>query len=93
VPGLGGDDTSVEVPGAAVVARGPRRLPEPSEEEFVARMEDELAISLAELQRRTEEYDSEHIRLGVRADALAGAARGYLDVLAAQPTGRTPTGS
>jgi len=62
-------------------------LPEPSEEEFVTRMEAELAISLDELRRRTEEYDSEHIRLGVRADALAAAARGYLDVLEAQPTG------
>jgi hypothetical protein len=62
-------------------------LPEPSQEEFVTHMREELAISLAELQRRTEEYDSEHVRLGVRADALAAAARGYLDVLAGQSTG------
>ena len=42
--------------------------------------------SLAELERRTEEYDSQHLtRLGVRGDALYAAARGYLDVLAAQP--------
>ena len=65
-------------------------LPEPTQEDFVTRMADELAISLAELQRRTEESDSEHTRLGARADALCAAARGYLDVLAAQPARRTP---
>ena len=62
-------------------------LPEPRQEDFVARMEDELAISLAELERRTEEYDSQPMtRLGVRGDALYAAARGYLDVLANQPS-------
>ena len=48
-------------------------------------MEDELRVSLAELQRRTREYDTERTtRLGVRADALYTAAEGYLAVLAAQ---------
>lgn len=57
----------------------------PSEENFMARMDDELTVSLAELTRRTREYESEHTtRLGVRADALHAAAQGYLDVLAAQ---------
>ena len=61
-------------------------LATPSEEEFVARMDDELRVSLAELQRRTHEYESEHTtRLGARADALHAAAVGYLEVLAAQP--------
>ena len=64
----------------------PLRLAEPDREDFVTRMEEELSVSLAELQRRTEEYDAEPTtRLGVRADALYAAARGYLDVLAAQP--------
>jgi hypothetical protein len=49
-------------------------------------MDDELRVSLAELQRRTHEYESGHTtRLGARADALHAAAVGYLDVLAAQP--------
>ena len=57
----------------------------PGEEEYVTRMEDELRVSLAELQRRTREYDTERTtRLGVRADALYTAAEGYLAVLAAQ---------
>ena len=63
-----------------------RGVAEPTMEDFVSRMEDELAVSLAELQRRTEEYDTHPTtRLGTRADALSAAARGYLDVLAAQP--------
>jgi hypothetical protein len=54
----------------------------PSEEEFVARIDDELRVSLHELQRRIRDYDTEHTtRLGVRADALYAAAVGYLDVL------------
>jgi hypothetical protein len=58
----------------------------PSEEEFMARMDDELTVSLAELTRRTREYESEYTtRLGIRADALHAAAQGYLDVLAAHP--------
>ncbi len=60
-------------------------LAAPSEEECVARMDEELQTSLAELQCRTGEYETEHTtRLGVRADALFAAAQGYLDVLAAQ---------
>ena len=35
-----------------------RGVAEPTREDFVSRMEDELAVSLAELQRRTEEYDT-----------------------------------
>jgi hypothetical protein len=62
-------------------------IPDPSKDEFVARMDNELQTSLAELQRRTEQYETEHTsRLGVRADALFAAAYGYLDVLAAQPS-------
>jgi hypothetical protein len=60
-------------------------LETPSVGEQVARMQDELEVSLAELTRRTEEYETLHyIRLGVRADALHAAAKGYLDVRAAQ---------
>mgnify|MGYP001200968608 CR=1 FL=1 len=56
----------------------------PSEEEYASRMDDELKISLAELQRRTREYESEHTtRLGVRGDRLHAAAAGFLDVWAA----------
>ena len=59
----------------------------------MSRMEDELAVSLAELQRRTEEYDTHPTtRLATRADALAAAARGYLDVLAARPPAGGRTG-
>jgi hypothetical protein len=62
-------------------------MPEPSQEAFMARIEEELAIGLGELQRRTEEYDSQPTtRLGVRGDALYAAARGYLDFLTAQPS-------
>lgn len=58
---------------------------EPSLEEFMARVDDELQISLAELHRRTREYETEYTtRLGVRADALFAAAQGYLDVQGAQ---------
>ena len=65
-----------------------RGVAEPTMEDFVSRMEDDLAVSLAELQRRTEEYATHPTtRLGTRADALYAAARGYLDVLAAQPPG------
>ena len=57
----------------------------PTEEEYVARMDDELRLSLAELRRRTQEYDTERTtRFGVRADALYTAAEGYLTVLDAQ---------
>ena len=70
-----------------------RGVAEPPREDFVSRMEDELAVSLAELQRRTEEYDTHPTtRLGTRADALYAAARGYLDVLAAQPPAGGRTG-
>lgn len=63
-----------------------RGVAEPTREDFVSRMEDELAVSLAELQRRTEGYNTHPTtRLGTRADALYAAARGYLDVLAARP--------
>ena len=63
----------------------------PTQEEYVSRMEAELEVSLAELQRRTREYETEHtVRLGIRADALFAAAQGYLDVLAAPPA---PTGT
>ncbi len=56
----------------------------PSQEEFVPRMDDELRTSLAELRRRTREYESDHTtRVGVRGDLLHAAAQGYLDVLAA----------
>ena len=56
----------------------------PSQEEFVSRMDEELQNSLAALQRRTQEYESDHTtRLGVRGDQLHAAALGYLDVLAA----------
>ena len=59
-------------------------LPEPSRQEYVARMNAELEVSLAELQRRTHAYESDRTaHLGVRADALFAAAQGYLDVLAA----------
>ena len=69
-------------------------LAAPSEEEFVARMDDELQTSLAELQRRTREYETEHTtRLGVRADALFAAAQGYLDVLAGTQPESPPTGT
>ncbi|MGZ4532541.1 MAG: DUF7711 family protein [Mycobacteriaceae bacterium] len=70
-----------------------RGLAEPDREDFVRRMEDELAISLAELQRRTEEYDTQPTRLGVRADALYAAARGYLDVLGAQSAASGQSGA
>lgn len=65
---------------------GSVRADGPTPEEYEARMDEELRISLAELVRRTREYETEHTtRLGVRADALHDAARGYLDVLAARP--------
>lgn len=58
----------------------------PTHEEYVVRMQEELSVSLDELRRRTLEYEAEHTtRLGIRADALFDAARGYLDVLDAQP--------
>jgi hypothetical protein len=58
----------------------------PSEEEFVARMSDELQTSLGELRRRTQEYESDQFtRLAVRGDRLHAAAQGYLDVLSAVP--------
>lgn len=61
---------------------------EPSQEEYVMRIGAELEISLAELQRRTHEYETDRTaRLGVRADAVFVAAQGYLDVLGAE-TGR-----
>ena len=57
----------------------------PAEEEYMARMDDELRVSLAELRRRTREYDTERTtRLGIRADALYTAAEGYLTVLDGQ---------
>jgi hypothetical protein len=60
----------------------------PSREVFVTRMNDELRTSLAELRRRTEEYETDHTtRLGVRGDQLHAAAQGYLDVLSAMQTG------
>jgi hypothetical protein len=66
----------------------------PSGEEFVARMDDELQNSLAELQRRTREYESDHTtRLGVRGDHLHAAAQGYLDVLAAMQPEDQPRGT
>jgi hypothetical protein len=59
-------------------------LPDPGKGEFAARMQDELRVSLGELQRRTREYENDHFtRLGIRGDALFAAADGYLDVLAA----------
>ncbi len=63
----------------------------PSQEEFVTRMDDELQNRLAELQRRTREYESDHTtRLGIRGDHLHAAAQGYLDILAAtQPEDST----
>jgi len=57
----------------------------PTEGEYVARMDDALHVSLAELRRRTREYDTERTtRLGARADALYTAAEGYLTVLDGQ---------
>lgn len=56
----------------------------PSEGEYVTRLNQELQNSLAELQRRTQEYEVEHTtRLGVRGDRLHAAAAGFLDVWAA----------
>ena len=53
----------------------------PSEGEYVTRLNQELQNSLAELQRRTQEYEVEHTtRLGVRGDRLHAAAAGFLDV-------------
>lgn len=63
-------------------------LAPPTQEEFVARMNDEVRTSLAELRRRTQEYETDHTtRLGVRGDQLHAAAQGYLDVLSAMQTG------
>jgi hypothetical protein len=57
----------------------------PTEEEYMARMNEELQVSLAELRRRTREYDTERTtQLGVRADALYTAAEGYLTVFDGQ---------
>lgn len=59
-------------------------LPDPTEGEFVSRMDEELQNSLAELQRRAREYEVERTtRLGVRGDRLHAAAVGFLDVWAA----------
>ena len=59
-------------------------LPEPSRQQYLVRMDAELEVSRAELQRRTHAYEGDRTaRLGVRADALFAAAQGYLDVLAA----------
>jgi hypothetical protein len=68
--------------GAAEAYRGPA----PSAEELHGRLADELAISLAELTRRTEEYQQRRWKPGKFepvADALWRASDGYLDVLAA----------
>ena len=65
--------------------------PAPSHEEYVVRMQEELNVSLAELRARTQDYETGRTRLGIRADALFDAARGYLDVLDAQPDPGKPS--
>ena len=78
---------------AALKAGSSRRLAlvRPSGEEYVTRMQDELAISLDELRRRTAEYDAvpRTERLGVGADALHRAAKSYLEVYDALHVHRT----
>jgi hypothetical protein len=62
-------------------------LPEPTAEELTARVEQELAISLATLRARAADYGARQwgpTKLGPTADALWHAAEGYLDLLDAR---------
>ena len=62
-------------------------LAEPSPDELRARLDQELAISLAALQARNSEYEQGrfgHSRLAPLADQLWHATNGYLDLLAAR---------
>jgi hypothetical protein len=62
-------------------------LPDPTPEELTARVERELAISLAALRARAADYEARQwgpTKLGPTADALWHAAEGYLDLLDAR---------
>jgi hypothetical protein len=59
-------------------------LPDPTPDELTARVEQELALSLAALRARTADYAARQwgpSKLGPTADALWQAADGYLDLL------------
>jgi hypothetical protein len=62
-------------------------LPEPTAQEFKARIEEELAIGLTALRERTADYGARQwgpTKLGPTADALWLAAQGYLELLDAR---------
>lgn len=62
--------------------------PAPTPDQLAQRVADELAVSLAALQRCTAAYAEGQFtptKLGPTADALWRASEGYLDLLAAQP--------
>ena len=60
------------------------RIPAPTRDEFVERLQEELAISRQAMRKTTEEYDDKRWspgKLAPQADAMWAASAGYLDVL------------